>query len=314
MFLFNFAFAGSFAERPDVKAYISEISRQYGFNPVQLTAWFNTVQIQPAIIESISRPYEKKPWDTYKALFLQEKRIQNGIAFYKAHRAVLENAEKAYGVPAPIIVAILGVETYYGEQQGKYRVLDSLSTLGFDYPPRAPFFRKELTEFLLLCRELNLNPASIQGSYAGAIGQAQFMPSSYRHYAIDASGSGQSDLCKNEDDAIHSIANYLKKNGWLREDAIATPAVVRGNHPVDTEAKQPLYTLQQFASWGITPRYYPPVIPPGRVGLIKLDTTSAPEYWIGFHDFYVITRYNTSKQYAMAVFLLAAEIQRGVVG
>lgn len=303
----------SFCQRPDVQTYIMAVSKQYGFSQMELTNWFNTVQIQPAIITSISKPYEKKPWDTYQGIFLQDKRIQNGIAFFKQNRTVLDNAEKKYGVPAPIIVAILGVETYYGEQQGTYRVLDSLSTLGFDYPPRAPFFKKELTEFLLLCRQLNLDPTTVQGSYAGAIGQAQFMPSSYRHYAIDFSGEGRSDLRRNPHDAIYSIANYLQKNGWKADEPIATPAKIIGTQyqSLDVDAKTPLYTMDQLKFFGITPLYYPPVIPNGLVGLVKLETTGAPQYWIGFNNFYVITRYNTSKQYAMAVFLLAAEIQRG---
>lgn len=306
--------AASFCQRPDVQAYITQISQQYGFSQIQLTDWFNTVQLQPAIIASMNKPYEKKPWDTYQQLFLQDKRIQDGINFFNQNRPALESAEKRYGVPAPIIVAILGVETFYGTQQGTYRVLDSLSTLGFDYPSRAPFFKKELTEFLLLCRQLNLDPTTVQGSYAGAIGQAQFMPSSYRHYAIDVSGEGRSDLRKNPHDAIFSVANYLQRNGWQAEEPIATPAKIRGTQyqQLNIDAKEPLYTLEQLKAWGITPMYYPPILPPGRVGLVKLDTTSSPQYWIGFKNFYVITRYNTSKQYAMAVFLLAAEIQRGV--
>lgn len=304
-----------FSKRPDVQTYIQNISKEYHFDPAALDALFNTVQIQPAIITSITKPYEKKPWDVYQQIFLQEKRIKNGVAFYTKHRAVLEAAEKKYGVPAPIIVAILGVETYYGVEQGKYRVLDALSTLGFDYPPRAPFFRKELTEFLLLCRQLNLDPTSVQGSYAGAIGQSQFMPSSYRHYAIDVSGEGFSDLRNNPHDAIFSVANYLNKNGWVAGEPIATPARMEGNEykKLNLDAKTPLYTMQQLKEYGVTPMYYPPVVPEKPVGIVKFDTsTKETQYWIGFKDFYVITRYNTSQQYAMAVFLLAAEIQRGM--
>lgn len=308
--------------RPDVHAYITSVSQQYGFNELRLDECFNTVQIQPAIITSITKPYEKKPWNIYEKLFLQEKRVQEGVRFFMQHRAILDSAEKKYGVPAPIIVAILGVETYYGVEQGKYRVLDALSTLSFDYPPRAPFFRKELTEFLLLCRQLDLDPTTVQGSYAGAIGQPQFMPSSYRHYAIDASGDlasmssniGLSDLRGNPHDAIYSVANYLKKNGWRADEPIATPAKIEGNayQQLNSAAKTPVYTMEELKAHGVTPLYYPPVIPEKPVGLVKLETTGMPEYWIGFNDFYVITRYNTSQQYAMAVFLLAAEIQRGM--
>ncbi len=311
----SFAKTVPFSQRPDVQSYIQTISKEYQLNPVALDNLFNTIQIQPAIIASITKPYEKKPWDVYKKIFLQEKRIKGGVDFYTKHRAVLEAAEKKYGVPAPIIVAIVGVETYYGAEQGKYRVLDALATLGFDYPPRAPFFRKELTEFLLLCRQLNLDPTTVQGSYAGAIGQSQFMPSSYRHYAIDVSGEGFSDLRNNPHDVIFSIANYLKENGWQADEPIATPARMDGNSykKLNLDAKTPLYTMQQLKAYGVTPMYYPPVVPEKPVGIIKLDTSSGvPEYWIGFKDFYVITRYNTSPQYAMAVFLLAAEIQRGM--
>lgn len=316
VFFFSFTSAyAAFSDRPDVRAYINEVSRIYNFTPEQLNAWFNTVQIQQPIIESMSHPYEKKPWDIYQHIFLQDKRIQNGVTFYKQNQAALESAEKQYGVPAPIIVAILGVETFYGTQQGNYRVLDALSTLAFNYPltpSRAPFFRKELTEFLILCRQLNLDPTTVRGSYAGAIGQAQFMPSSYRHYAIDVSGEGKSDLRTNPHDAIFSIANYLKQNGWRANEPIATPAKITGTmyQKLNVDATKPLYTINQLKTWGITPLYYPPVMPQP-AGLIRLDTTGTPQYWIGFQDFYVITRYNTSKQYAMAVFLLAAEIQRG---
>ena len=318
MFIFSVtvatsAYAQPFSSRPDVHAYITEISKQYDFNQQQLDTYFNTVQIQSTILRSIARPFEKKPWDTYQQFFLEEKRIKKGVEFFKKYQTVLESAEKEYGVPAPVIAAILGVETYYGAQQGNYRVMDSLSTLAFEYPPRAPFFRKELTEFLILCRQLNLDPTSVKGSYAGAIGQAQFMPSSYRNYAVDFSGENRSDLRSNPHDAIYSIANYLQKNGWRADEPIATPANIEGSAylQVNTDARVPLYTMSQLKNWGITPRYYPPVVPEKPVGLIKLDTTHAPEYWIGFKDFYVITRYNTSQQYAMAVFLLAAEIQRG---
>lgn len=306
--------AQSFNQRPDVKAYIAEVSQQYHWNPADISQDFSTVQIQPAILTSISKPYEAKPWDIYRENFLQPERIQDGVAFFKKNRVVLEEAEKLYGVPAPIIVAILGVETKYGQVQGNYRILDALSTLAFDYPPRAPFFRKELTQFLVLCQELQIDPTTIQGSYAGAIGQSQFMPSSYRYYAVDYSNEGRSDLRNNPHDAIYSIGNYLKKNGWHADEPIATPAILRGHgyQQVDTASKKPLYTMHQLAGWGIIPQYYPPVIPEKPVGLIKLDTTQAPEYWIGFNNFYTIMRYNTSQQYAMVVFLLAARIQHDV--
>lgn len=310
------SYADNFSKRPDVHAYIIQVSQQENFNPAVLSRYLNTVQIQPAILASISRPYEKKPWDIYQAIFLKEKRIHNGVKFFKQHQAVLEQAEKTYGVPAAVIVAILGVETYYGEQQGTYRVLDALSTLAFDYPPRAPFFRKELTEFFILCRQLNLNPTTVQGSYAGAIGQAQFMPSSYRHYAVDYAsefpGENHSDLRSNPDDAIMSIANYLQKNGWKADEPVTTPAHIQGNdyRHIDTDAKAPSYTIEQFKAWGVTPLYVPPTLP-DPIGLIRLDTSKkVPEYWIGFNNFYAITHYNTSKQYAMAVFFLAAQIQR----
>jgi len=301
-----------FTQRNDVKAYMQWLSHKYQFNPAELAFWFNQVTIQPAIIESISRPYEAKPWNIYQQLFLQDKRIQLGTAFYKQHQATLEKAEKEFGVPAPIIVAILGVETYYGAQQGTYKVMDALSTLAFNYPPRAPFFKKELTEFLLLSRQINLDPTTVQGSYAGAIGQPQFMPSSYRYYAVDFSGEGKSDLRGEANDAIYSIANYLKKNGWRTGEPIAAPAKLRGTayQSIDTNAKIPLYSMRQLSRLGVTPLYYPPVIPEKPIGLIQLNTEQQPEYWIAFNNFYVITRYNTSKQYAMAVFLLAAEIQR----
>ena len=201
-----------FANQPKVKKFITQMVHQHHFNRKKLIALFNQVKIKPAIMQSIKTPLEKKPWYTYQMLFVTEWRIRQGVHFWNKYQKALEKAEKTYGVPASIIVATIGVETKYGKHTGNYRVIDALSNIAFSDSPRSPFFRKELEQFLLLTREQHLNPLKVMGSYAGAIGQPQFMPSSYRHYAVNFSGNPKIDLSNNEIDVIGSIANYYKKH------------------------------------------------------------------------------------------------------
>ena len=214
--------------RKDVQVFMDELVRQHHFDRKQLTAILAQAQFQPKIIESMERPYEKKTWDVYKNLFLTPQRVQAGLVFWKNNRKALELAQKQFNVPANIIVAIIGVETLYGKNQGSYRVLDALTTLAFDYPKRSEFFTKELKEYLLLCREHGVPATQYMGSYAGAMGKPQFMPSSYRFYAVNFSGRGKVDLMNEDKDVISSVANYFHQHGWALNQAVAQPAVVRG--------------------------------------------------------------------------------------
>ena len=215
-------------EQEDMRAFITEMSQRHGFNRAQLDAWFKAARVRSDVIAAISRPAESKPWYEYRPIFLQPTRIEGGAVFWNENAKVLQHAEEVYGVSPQIIVAILGVETRYGRHQGNYRVMDSLVTLAFNYPPRSAFFKDELEQYLLLTREEGIDPLAMTGSYAGAMGQTQFISSSYRHYAVDFDGDGKRDLWNDTADAIGSIANYLKAHGWERGGAVAVQATVSG--------------------------------------------------------------------------------------
>ncbi len=301
----------SFTQRPDVRAFINELVIQHHFNAKELTATLNEVKLQPQIIESMERPYEKKNWDVYQALFLTPQRIQGGVAFWSENRATLEKIQKKYGVPPEIIVAILGVETLYGQRQGDHRVLDALATLAFEYPKRAPFFTKELREYLLLCREHKVAATHYKGSYAGAIGKPQFMPSSYRYYAVDYKNKGFRDLVHNNEDVIASIANYFHRNGWHTNDGIAQSVRVatRDANRIHLNPRTANYNYNQLIASGVKPvtaAYHHPK----RAGVIELTTAKGNEYWLAYPNFFVITRYNSSPQYALAVYLLSQQLKQ----
>ncbi|STX29360.1 membrane bound lytic murein transglycosylase [Legionella beliardensis] len=300
----------AFVQRPDVQNFINFMVKNHGFNKQYITQVMNDVQIQPQIIESMEKPYEKKPWDIYKQLFITQQRIDGGIAFWKANHQALLQAEKQYKVPASVIVAIIGVETFYGKHQGNYRVLDALSTLAFNYPKRSAFFTKELTEYLLLCREHQVAPTQYLGSYAGAMGKPQFMPSSYRYYAADFLGRPKKDLMNDDSAVIASVANYFHKHGWSLNQSVAQPARVTGNQVkrINTNFKNATYAPKQLIAAGIRP-LLDTQKQPNKVGLIALETAKGSEYWLTYPNFYVITRYNNSPQYALAVYLLAQELQ-----
>ncbi|CEK10038.1 lytic murein transglycosylase B [Legionella hackeliae] len=300
----------AFTQRKDVQRFINNMVQEHGFNKKELTQIMDDVKLQPQIIESMEKPYEKKSWDVYKQLFLTPERVQGGIAFWTANREALEKAEKKYGVPANIIVAILGVETLYGKNQGNYRVIDALSTLAFNYPKRSAFFTKELREYLLLCREHRVSPTEYMGSYAGAIGKPQFMPSSYRYYAVDFSGNAKKDLVNDDEAVIASVANYFHKHGWQMNQGVAQPAKILGSSykKINTGYKSAAYRWQQLAAAGVKP-LTASLHSPSKVGLIELTTQTGAEYWLAYPNFYVITRYNSSPQYAMVVYLLAQQLK-----
>lgn len=298
--------AGDYQQSPDVAEFVSEMTRDYGFASEQLVALFAEVERKQAILDAISRPAEKaKPWKDYRPIFITDKRISKGVEFWKQHEATLARAETEYGVPAEIIVAIIGVETFYGGNTGSWRVMDALSTLAFDYPPRAPFFRKELREFLLLTREEQVEPLSMTGSYAGAMGLPQFMPSSFRAYAVDFDGDGRINIWNNPTDAIGSVASYFKRHHWQPGQPVASAATVKGAQAEQglTVGLDPVKTVAELRALGWASA--DPLADDLPVTAFRLEGAEGAEYWLGLPNFFVITRYNRSVMYAMAVNQLA---------
>lgn len=296
-------------QHPDMRAFIADMARRHHFDAAQLEGWFKRAQVRDDVIAAISRPAESKPWYQYRPIFLQPARIDGGVAFWNENDALLDKAEQVYGVPPQIITAILGVETRYGSHQGNYRVMDSLVTLAFNYPPRAAFFKGELEQYLLMTREEGVDPLSLTGSYAGAMGQTQFIASSFRHFAVDFDGDGKRDLWNNAADAIGSVANYFKEHGWERGGPIAVPASVSGSDYPALVAKglKPEVRVAEMKRRGVTPQGTLP--DNGPAALIELEQRGGKEYWLGMQNFYVITRYNHSPLYAMAVYQLSEEIR-----
>lgn len=291
---------------PAVDQLIDEMVREHGFSNVELKALFAQAERKQAILDAISKPAEKtRPWKEYRPLFLTDARITQGLAFWQKNQAALARAEQVYGVPAQFIVAIIGVETVYGRNTGNYRVLDALSTLGFDYPPRQAFFRQQLKEFLLLARSEGVDPLSLKGSYAGAMGMPQFMPSSFRAYAVDFDKDGHIDIWKNPTDAIGSVANYFKEHGWVAGADVAIQAEISGIRFDEgiTQGLEPVKNAIQLRSYGWTPVKLIPNSTP--IVAFRLDGAQGYEYWMGLPNFYTITRYNRSVMYALAVTHLA---------
>lgn len=302
-------------ERKEVQDFMQEMVTKHQFKESELKTWFQQAQFKPDIIALISRPYEALPWHRYKQLFVTEKHVRDGLAFWQRNQETLEKAEQVYGVPAEIIVAIIGVETRYGRHKGTHAVLDALSTLAFDYPPRARFFKSELEQFLLLTREQKMNPLDIKGSYAGAMGVPQFISSSYRHYAVDFSGNGQSDIINNVQDAIGSVANYFKQHGWETNGPVAVPATAQ-KEPEGIEQSsnnpKPLYRFKELKAKGIQAQTSIPELTKEKLALLSFEEQAGSEYWLGFNNFYVITRYNHSKHYAMAVYQLSQRLKQAI--
>ncbi len=295
---------------PGLTNFIDEMEQEYGFDPGKLTQLFSDVEVKDAILKAISRPAEKsKPWYEYRNIFIQEKRIKGGVKFWQQYQQALQQAEQQYGVPAEIIIAILGVETRYGGNMGRYRVVDALSTLAFRYPPRSKFFRSELKHFLLLTREEKIPLLKPIGSYAGAMGLGQFMPSSYREYAVDFDGDGKRDIWTNPVDAIGSIANYIKRHGWIAGETIAHQTSLSASVPKALLDKgyKPSLSREELVAAGVSLEG----VPGGsdKLALISLTQKDGEEYWIVRQNFYSITRYNHSRMYAMTVKQLAELIR-----
>jgi membrane-bound lytic murein transglycosylase B len=303
----------SYAERPDVEAFVRELARRHGLEESELKRVFERAQRLDPVLEAISRPAERvRTWEEYRALLITERRIAEGVDFWKKHRRTLERAERKYGVAPEYVVAIIGVETFYGRNTGNWRVVDALTTLAFDYPPRAGFFRSELENYLLMAREAGIDVFSVRGSYAGAIGIPQFMPSSARRYAVDFDGNGTIDLQKSRADAIGSVANFLKAHGWERDADVAVQARVpdEGWRAFASGRFEPKHSLNEMRQAGIEFNSPQPAGASGTV--VELPNAERPsEFRVALRNFYVITRYNRSALYAAAVADLALELKKG---
>jgi membrane-bound lytic murein transglycosylase B len=300
--------------RADVKAFVAEMASQHGFKKRVVRKWLSAAQSQPAILEAMERPAEKaKPWYEYRPIFVTERRIREGTEFWLAHRQELDRASVRSGVPPEILAAILGVETYYGRLTGSYRVIDALATLAFDYPPRSAFFKDELAQYLLLTREMHLDPFSVKGSYAGAMGAPQFMPSNYRRYAVDADADGRIDLWSNWSDVCASVGNYLKEHGWNEGEAVLSEATVEPVKPAELDGRKLALdeTVGSLKAKGVDFDSAMPADAPAL--LIAADEPDGVHWRVGYNNFFAITRYNHSALYAMAVYELAAAVKQQVL-
>ncbi|MEE9492575.1 MAG: lytic murein transglycosylase B [Gammaproteobacteria bacterium] len=301
----------SFAGNAKAEKFISRMVKEHDFDHSELKQLFNSTYLRDDIIKAMTRPAEGKPWYDYRPIFLTESRINGGIAFWKKHAALLADIEKKYGVDSSVVIAIVGVETRYGNNTGSYRVIDALSTLAFGYPPRGKFFSKELEQFLILTREEKVDIRKAKGSYAGAMGLGQFIPSSYREYAVDYDGDKRRDLWTSMGDILGSVANYLHVHGWELHGPVAYQAKAGKTPPKSLldEGYKPKRTLEYFLTRDLSLDTQLDKKTPAAI--ISLKQKSGPEYWLTMKNFYVITRYNRSPLYAMAVFQLSQEIKAG---
>lgn len=296
--------------RPEVSQFVDEMVRDHDFKRADLAKVMAKAEKQQSILDAISRPAERTiPWFEYRERFLTDKRIAQGNEFWTAH------AQRMASIGdtdlAATVAGILGVETSYGRITGRYRVLDALSTLAFDYPPRADFFRNELREFLLLAREEKVDPATAQGSYAGAMGSPQFIPSSYRNFAVDADGDGHRDLWSNWDDVIGSVANYMRMHGWRAGEPVVASAQFDGDTAkFDTVKGELNETVQSLRDKGV--RFETKLADTAPAMIVVAQGKTGPEYRVGFNNFFVITQYNRSRMYAMAVHDLGEAVRASV--
>jgi len=303
----------SYIEYPDAQALMLDMQKE-GFSEAYLFDVLSKAKRQESILKAMSRPAEKSlNWGQYRKIFIESKRITQGVAFWKENKVALERAEKEYGVPAEIIVSIIGVETRYGRITGSYRVLDALATLGFDYPRRGKFFQGQLKEYLRLVQEEKVEVTSLKGSYAGAMGYGQFIPSSYRSFAIDFDNDGKRDIWNNKTDAIGSVANYFAEHKWKPGAPVISGVAFNGHTEEEWFSKGrkdliPKVTLGEWQQRGVQP-HVSNLAEDGKAILMRLEIGDDKQYWLGLHNFYVITRYNHSKLYAMAVYRLSEQIK-----
>lgn len=303
--------SGSAAALPPAEQqFVSAMAVRHGFDSARLTQQLQQAKHRPSIIKAISRPAEALPWHKYRKIFLQPERIAAGKHFMRQHRELLQRAEQSYGVPPHIITAIIGVETLYGRNTGSYGVMEALRTLAFGYPKRSQFFRSELEHYLLMARDEGLAPLEPKGSYAGAMGMPQFMPSSFRSYAVDFDGDGRKDLWHSHADVIGSVANYLSRHGWKSGDPVALklPRKPQGLQTGNKRGQIPDIPLGSITAAGV--ELPPAAAAATEAALLEFEQQDHREYWLGFQNFYVITRYNHSNLYALAVYQLAQAVNQ----
>jgi membrane-bound lytic murein transglycosylase B len=301
--------AADYGDNPQAQALIDLMVQEQGFEREYLELLIDQAERKDTILEAIARPAEKtKAWYEYRDIFVTETRAEQGLEFYRRYAASLQRAQREFGVPAEIIVAIIGVETRYGRNKGSYRVLDSLATLAFDYPPRSKFFTSELKQYLLLTREQGLPADTLKGSYAGAMGYGQFIASSYRAYAVDFDDDGVVDILNNPVDAIGSVANYFNRHGWQSAGAVTVAAELAAEFPQDwlNDGLKPSHSAAELVAAGIRP--LGSFDDDAMATVMEFVAADGLEHWIGWHNFYVITRYNHSAMYAMSVYQLSQEI------
>ncbi len=298
-------------EQAEVASFIDDMVTQHEFSRDELEKTLAAAEIRQSILDAISKPAEKTlNWAAYRRIFITPERIRAGAAFWRENREILTEIAASSGVPEEIIVGIIGVETYFGRITGNYRVLDALSTLAFQYPPRATFFSKELKQYLLLVREEGMEATDATGSYAGAMGRPQFMPSSYRAYAIDSTGDGKRDIWNNWADVAGSIANYFNAHGWTTGEDVVSLASLgdawSGDAPMPANTLRPDATVSTLSRMGVM--FATDLPGEAKSQLLTYDGKDGIEHWVGFHNFFVITRYNHSVMYALAVHQLGQEI------
>ena len=296
--------------KPEVEEFIGQMVRQNQFEESALRQVFAQLKAHDGVVKAIGAPATAKPWHEFRNIFVTPTRTSGGLEFWQQHADLLARARDVHGVPEEIVVSIIGVETIYGRRLGSFRVIDALYTLGFEMTERATFFRGEMEQFLLLARENALDPLGVKGSFAGAMGMPQFIPTSYRKYAVDFDGDGKIDLWNSTADVIGSVANYLRHFGWVFGQPVTVPARITGTQfkEVLEAGLKPQLTLQQLQEKGVEAiEELPPDL---QAGLFALDVEQGQEYWLALNNFYVITRYNRSKNYAMAVYQLAQAIAR----
>ncbi len=291
-----------------INAFIDQMVAKHQFEKSELDDLFENVEIKQDILKRIASPSEGMPWYKYRKIFLTEARISAGVQFWRDNASSLAAAEKQYGVPPEIIIAIIGVETAFGKNTGNHRVIDALSTLAFSYPPRSKFFLSELENYLLLCRDEHINPIEPLGSYAGAMGMPQFMPSSFRAYAVDFDNDNRRDIWRNNADVIASIANYFSKHHWQAGQLIAVP-VTANDDRYKAELNSDLKPNLRLAELKLLNLIISRQLPlDSKVKLLSFEQPQGEELWAGLDNFYVITRYNHSPLYAMAVYQLSLSI------
>ncbi|WP_339641042.1 lytic murein transglycosylase B [uncultured Porticoccus sp.] len=306
--LLSLSAQASYLEHPDARAFAERMVSEHGFERAVVDSLLDAAEKKQTIIDAMERPAEKvKPWKDYRKIFITEKRITEGVDFWRKNRAILSEASSQYQVAPEVIVAIIGVETFYGRIKGSFRVIDALATLSFDYPPRSPFFTKQLEQFLLLAREQDQDPLTLMGSYAGAMGYGQFIPSSYRSFAVDFDGDGFADIWENRADAIGSVANYFAEHGWRMNETVVVRARMKSGFDEGLLNQAGLdRTVDELAELGFSSEM--PLNGCAKAVPVRLDGDKGLEYWLGLNNFYVITRYNRSILYAMAVHELSQQI------